>query len=244
MSSASFLTPVATSGSVLARTPMERLARAAGANFEQRAGWNVAVSYGNDSGSEDTWLRETVAFADRSHLTKLELQAEPETLAGIVHRASGGLVLEQGRAGLSSGAWWCPVTPTRVLVLAETELGGTRSAAAAITEAAGNAASNVTILDVTCGLAALALVGPGARELLARFCAIDVREAVTPVAGFRPGSVARAPGYVLRQGEDQLLIIIGWALGEYLWQVVADAAENLGGGPIGTDTLGRQPAHA
>ena len=31
--------------------------------------------------------------------------------------------------------------------------------------------------------------------------------------------------------------MVGWALGEYLWQVVADAAEQLGGGPVGAEAL-------
>jgi heterotetrameric sarcosine oxidase gamma subunit len=104
----------------------------------------------------------------------------------------------------------------------------------------------VTVLDMTSGLTAMSLIGPGCRELLARFCAIDVRPAVTPVAGFRPGSIARTPGYLLCEREDQLLILVGWAFGEYLWEVVADAAEHLGGGPVGADVLSArlEPAHA
>jgi sarcosine oxidase gamma subunit len=81
------------------------------------------------------------------------------------------------------------------------------------------------------------LLGSGAAELLARFCAIDVRPAVTPVAGFRPGSVARTPGYLLKEADDRLLVLTGWAYGEYLWELVADAAEHLGGGPVGEDAL-------
>jgi sarcosine oxidase gamma subunit len=92
-------------------------------------------------------------------------------------------------------------------------------------------------VDLTCGLTAMTLAGPLCRELLARFCAIDVRLAVSPVCSFRPGSVARTPGYVLVEGDNRLLILVGWALGQYLWEVVADAASHLGGGPVGVDAL-------
>jgi heterotetrameric sarcosine oxidase gamma subunit len=93
------------------------------------------------------------------------------------------------------------------------------------------AANPSTAVDLTCAHAAVELSGANANEVLARFCAIDVRPAVMPVGAFRPGSVARTPGYVLRTAADSLLVLVGWALGEYLWQVVSDAAAHLGGGP-------------
>jgi heterotetrameric sarcosine oxidase gamma subunit len=207
VSALDFLTPV--SDLALARTPMERLAQAAGARFEERDGWNVAVSYGENGVGE-------VGFADCSQMVKLELHGEREPLTRLA-----GTELELGLAVRSGDAWWCPVTPSRVLVLGERVVSG----------------DGVTVVDVTCGLAAMALIGPGARELLARFCAVDVRPAVAPVGAFRPGSVARTPGYVLVEGEQRLLVMVGWALGEYLYEVVADAAAHLGGGPVGADAL-------
>ncbi len=48
-----------------------------------------------------------------------------------------------------------------------------------------------------------------------------------PVGGFRPGSVARGPGAILREGEERYLMLFGAALGQYMWTVVADAAEEL-----------------
>jgi heterotetrameric sarcosine oxidase gamma subunit len=127
------------------------------------------------------------------------------------------------------------VTPSRVLVLGAPEHAD--RIRDTVADAADGARATVTMTDVTSGLAALTLGGPGARELLARFCAIDARPAVMPIGAFRPGSVARTSGYVLREDDERLLVLVGWALGHYLWTVVADAAEHLGGGPVGVEAL-------
>jgi glycine cleavage system aminomethyltransferase T len=189
----------------VAHSPIERRARIAGARFERRGGWNVAVGYG-DPAVERGWLRHTVGFTDRSQLRKLELHERSRAAAlGDAIRAP-------------DGAWWCPVTPLRTLVLG------------------GDGPMPDGAVDLTCGHAALELKGPVSNELLARFCAIDVRASVMPVGAFRPGSVARTPGYVLRTAGDALLVLVGWALGEYMWELVADAAAHLGGGPVGVDS--------
>ena len=229
MSVLDFLTPESPGEAVSARTPMERVAQAAGARFERRDGWNVATAYG-DAELERRRVEQTVGFADRSELVKLELQGEPDALARVAARVSGGAERRPGAAVRSGEQWWCPVTPSRALVLAPPAAGPELRASVA--------ENGVSAVDVSCGLAAIALLGPGSRELLARFCAIDVRPAISPVGSFRPGSVARTPGYVLVEGEQRLLVMVGWALGEYLYEVVADAAEHLGGGPVGADALG------
>jgi len=192
-----FLTP---SPDVLAHSPMERCAGAAGARFEARDGWLVAVSYDRPPAA--------TGWADMSHLGKLEVDGPPEPD-------------------------WHAISPRRSLVIAQAPV------ARELRERLGARA-----VDVTTAYAALAIVGPDAREVLARQCALDLRPHVTPVGALRPGSVARTPAFVLREAEERYLVLFGAALGEYMWTVLADAAEHLGGGPIGADALTQAAAHA
>jgi glycine cleavage system aminomethyltransferase T len=191
---------------------MERLAREAGARFEVRDGWNVAVEFSGGGGAD------TVGWADSSHLAKVELQGPADAIDAA---AGGGLPFST--AVRRDGAWWCRLTQTRALVIgARPDLSG---------------ADGVDVLDVTSNFAAITLVGPLARETFARFCALDLRPHVTPVNALRPGSIGRQPGIVIREDEERYLFLFGWATGEYMWSVVADAGGHLGGRPVGADAL-------
>ena len=91
-----FLAPGAAAASAdfapLARSPMERDARAAGAVFEVRDGWNVATRYASTEQEREA-ARNAAGWADVSHLGKLEVQAAAGDLEGIVAQASGGATL-------------------------------------------------------------------------------------------------------------------------------------------------------
>jgi heterotetrameric sarcosine oxidase gamma subunit len=224
--SLAFLSPSAGAPS---RSPMERQAAAAGASFEQRDGWNVAVRF-DGLEAERGRARTSVGFADLSHLGKVELQAPADALEAIA-----GVELELGRGTLAAGTWWCPYAPTRALALCEpAALPALRGR---LQETAAGQEGLTSVVDVTTAYAALAIGGPLAREVFARFTAIDLRDPVTPVHGFRPGSVGRTPGAILREGEQRWLMLFGAALGQYMWTVVADAARTLGGGPVAPDAL-------
>jgi glycine cleavage system aminomethyltransferase T len=200
VSTLNFLVP---DGDATARSPMEREAMTAGASMEVRDGWNIATSFDG----QEPRLRDTVGFADMSHLTKLEVNGRHD--------------LELGFAERRDGAWWCPVTRDRALVICEPRARPSIDSA----------------LEMTTSYAAMTIAGPLAREVFARFCALDLRPQSCPPRAFRPGSVARTPGYVLRENGDRFLMLFGWALGRYVWEQVYDAASHLGGGPVGVDAL-------
>ena len=196
--SLTFLSPAAADDTAVARSPMEGKAKAAGARFEVRNGWNVAVEYTSPP-------RET-GWADVSHLRKLELQGD-------------GVPGELGEAKREGDAWICQLTGTRALLLG------------------GDHAAPPDAVDVTTCFAALTIFGPQAREVIARFCALDLRPQVAPPGSFRPGSIARQPGMILVEHTDRFLLLFGWAVGEYVWTVVDDAARSLGAGPVGLGAL-------
>ena len=225
MNSLAFLSP---GPNAVAKSPMEPGAAAAGAVFEERDGWRVAVSFPGEDAS-------VVGFADMSHVGKIEIQAGPDDLATIVAGASGGASLELGTATRAEGAWWCPYSATRAVVLcAPADTVALRDRLLASVADANGMAS---VIDTTTAQGAMTILGPLARETFARFTAIDLRPQVTPVHGWRPGSVARTGGAILCEAPDRYLMLFGAALGQYVWTLVADAAGNLGGGPVGVDAL-------
>ena len=90
-----FLTPSA--ADAVARSPMERQARAAGARFEVRDGWNVATAYPGES-------LAAVGFADASHTRKFEVHGDLPSIECVHAKVDGD-------------STWLPMTPTRALVL-------------------------------------------------------------------------------------------------------------------------------
>jgi glycine cleavage system aminomethyltransferase T len=201
---------------------MEPGAAAAGATFEERDGWKVAVSFADQDGRPSP-----VGFADVSHLGKIEVQGDVAAITG--HS------LELGTALRAEGAWWCPYSAQRAVVLCSPA--DTAAFRDRLTASAADTGGLASVIDTTASQGAMAILGPLARETFARFTAIDLRPQVTPVHAFRPGSVARTGGAILCEAPDRYLMLFGAALGQYVWTLVADAAGNLGGGPMGVDAL-------
>jgi glycine cleavage system aminomethyltransferase T len=203
----------------------------AGARIEVRDGWQVAVDYGSLDAEREA-CRATVGIADASSLGKLELQGRPADVAAVA-AATGANRLELGTAARGRDAWWCPFSQRRLLAVCPS------SRAPELREklVEATAGRSVVATDMTCALAALNLIGPLARDVLARLTAIDLRPASTPEASFRPGSVARVPGMVLRERGERYLLMFGSAYAQYMWTQATDAAEPLGGMIVGSDAV-------
>lgn len=204
-----FLTPSVTPSGPPPESPLAGPASREGATIGLCGGWLAPIRF-TTLEREAEACRETVGWSDASGLGKFELHSPPDCTRGIAVRRDG--------------AWWCPVAPARTLVLADfdrTAALGRRLGARAV--------------DVTTQHGAIVLQGPCARETIARFCALDLRPQTTPPGGFRPGSVARTPGYVLCQAPERYLVVFGAALAEYIWAVVSEAGARLGGRPVGAD---------
>jgi glycine cleavage system aminomethyltransferase T len=87
-------------GEAVAHSPMEGPARAAGARFEVRDGWKVAVEFPGAANGNVSW-------ADVSHLAKVELQGSADVIGELPF----------GTAVRRDDAWWCRLTQTRALVI-------------------------------------------------------------------------------------------------------------------------------
>lgn len=191
-----FMSPAAAGTGVELRTPMERRHLAAGAEIEERDGWRVAV-YAGEPG--DTWI------ADVSPLGKLDVRGQAEE----VDEVTGGL--HRGHVREDDGVWTLRLTAGHAYVLCP------YPRVADLGERIGPAA-----VDVTSGLAGVALGGAGWRDVFSRSSGIDVRASSLPPMRCTAGSVMRVPTVILHDGEG-VVMLVGWEYGEYFWDAILDA---------------------
>jgi sarcosine oxidase gamma subunit len=196
-----FMSPSAAAEGVALRTPMERRHLAAGAAIEERDGWRIGVY--PEAGEGDPWI------VDVSHFGKLDVRATPAELDEL----TGGL--GPGEAGEDGDVWTLRLTPTHGYVLCP--FGRVES----IRSSFGPAA-----IDVTCGLAGVAVGGSRWRDVMNRSSGLDVRPSRFPPNRCMAGSVMRVPTLVLNEGEH-VSMFVGWEYGEYFWDAILDAGATL-----------------
>ncbi|HEY0389654.1 MAG TPA: sarcosine oxidase subunit gamma family protein [Gaiellales bacterium] len=205
-----FLSPAAAQDVAL-RSPMERTHRAAGAELESHDGWRIAAYPPN--GSASAWL------ADLSHVGKIDVRGTAEQIDTL----TGGS--ELGRASHVDGVWTLRLSPSHAIVLCPF------GRVAELRERIRSGAADLTVVDMTCGWAAMMIGGEHVREVFMRSSSLDVRPHRFPAGACMPGSVMRCASIVLND-EGRFWVLCGWEFGEYMWDSLLDAGATLGIAPV------------
>lgn len=180
----------------------------------------VTVAYG----WEVSGLRSTAATTvrDLTPLAKVQVKggAHAEQALGVRGLAArdqyGTLVVGSG-----PGEWLLLAAP---------------GAAAEVADRAGHALAGpeglVTVIDLTHGRALIRLTGAPTPDLLAKVCAIDLRDEVTPNGAAFRSSVARLATDVVRDdlpgGARSYLLHCERSSGQYLFDALLDAGAEYG----------------
>jgi sarcosine oxidase gamma subunit len=82
--------------------------------------------------------------------------------------------------------------------------------------------------ETDAGFAALEIEGPGATTVLRRLTELPLDDLPTV------GALAHVRAWIVGAGNEHYRLVFEQEYAHYLWEVVVDAAEPLGGGPAGT----------
>jgi heterotetrameric sarcosine oxidase gamma subunit len=105
--------------------------------------------------------------------------------------------------------------------------------AAAVSERvqAGVGDDFASVIDLTCGRALVRITGEDAVGLLAKVCAIDLDDRITPDGSAFRTSVAKVATDVVRDDENGVrsyLLHCEWSSGQYLFDSLVDAGAEFG----------------
>lgn len=207
-------------------SPLDALLKRSGAHMAEREGWLVAADFGSHA-AEIAVSRARAGLADVSSIAKFEVRGEPAAIAGALPPGT-----EPGRVLQAAGVWWCVVSDELLLVL-----GPSTAAARLRAELEAAVQPETRIEDVTAERVAVCLIGPCAREVLVR------AGATTAATGsVRVASVGGVPTLILREGEQQWLLVAAAAEARNLWHALSEAGAPLGLAYVGADAL--QHLHA
>jgi glycine cleavage system aminomethyltransferase T len=207
-----------------ALSPLDQVLKRSGAHMAEREGWLVAADFGSLA-AEIAVSRAAAGLADVSSIGKFELRGSELALADVHPSCRAP---RPGRAVRASEAWWCVVSPRKLLVVSAPGASArVRDELSERTRAGG-----VRLTDVTAERVALILTGPCGRDVLIRAGA-----APRPPGSLRLESVAGIPTLVLHQEERRSLLIAPAAEAGALWEALSEAGARLGLAYVGADAL-------
>ena len=222
------------------RTAMYHAQLAMGAVMADADGWQLPVHYG-DVSREAARLRETVGVSDVSPMGKLRVVGgdAAQAVSSLFPQAGDlptGLVSEADSPLKRGGKLLAArLAPDEFLVL--TPAGVAPLAVDAMHSGPSNCAYAI---DVTSGLCGVAIVGPATQNLMSRITEIDTSPRAMSDLSCLQSRFADVQGLLLRRDVNGIAMYQLYAsreFGEYLWQVLIEAAHEVGGGPAGTEAL-------
>jgi dimethylglycine dehydrogenase len=96
------------------------------------------------------------------------------------------------------------------------------------------------VLDISAGLAGVALTGPSSAEILSAITQLDISAQGMYNQTCAQSQFAEIHGLLVRNdivGLPSYQLHVSREFGEYFWEAVIDAAQEIGAGPVGTEAV-------
>ncbi|MGQ0602170.1 MAG: sarcosine oxidase subunit gamma family protein [Anaerolineales bacterium] len=216
-------------------SPLLPTAQHLGAEFVEVGGWKFAKHFTSVE-AEMAAARNSVALADSSPHGKVQIEGEA---AEEALRAVFGHAPQAIGSGASTNAGHLYRLRRDVFYMS-TSPGGEGQAIEQIQASARKAALFVTVTDLSQGLADIRLLGPRAREVLSKLCALDFAPDKFTDQTIKQTSLAKTKQILLRRDFGALpafQIIGAQSLAAYVWEVVMESGKEFGIVPIGVAAM-------
>jgi glycine cleavage system aminomethyltransferase T len=174
-----------------------------------------------------------VGLVDRSELSTLVLEAPPAKLAALTSRLAGDAVCEGGVV-CAGNAWWCGDAPGRVIVVSDPDAGARLLDRLRVDV---RRIAGITVRDASDDLAAIAVLGRGASDVLRALGAYGEAGDPRGVAPFTHGLVAGVPTSWLLQSDRRALALVPREHAGEAWLEIERA-----GRPFGISCVGYEAA--
>ncbi len=221
-----------TAGSHGSIESLDVVLRRAGAVLATRDGRPVAMNFGSAAAELAVCVR-AVGLVDRSELSKLVLEATPAQLAALTSRLAGDAV-SPGGVICAGNAWWCGDAPGRVIVLSDPDAGERLRDRLHVDV---RRFAGITVRDASAELAAIAVLGHSASDVLRALGAYGEAGDPRGVAPFAHGLLAGVPTSWLLQSDRRALALVPREHAGEAWLAIERA-----GRPFGISCVGYEAA--
>jgi len=224
------------------RTAMYQAQISFGAVMGEADGWQQAARFG-PTANELELLRTSAGVYDISPNGQVRVLGA--NVASVVERLTPnqpdlavGMVRPVGveTSGGTISAMVARLTQDEFAVLTPP---GQALAVAEILEAATDPCAHV--LDISSGLAGVGLSGPSSAEILSAITQLDVSSESMPNQTCAQSRFAEIQGLLVRNDTAALpsyQLYVSREFGQYFWEAVIVAAQEIGAGPVGTEAVG------